>query len=108
MFSRREVDRILAYGSPIDMRKSFSGLIALAKCELKEDPLSGVLFVFINKRRNYLKSIYWDRTGYCLFAKKLERGRFNFPSESEKQELTEQVLKLILDGIELGKRRKVY
>lgn len=108
MFSRREVDRILAYGNPVDMRKSFSGLISLAKRELEEDPLSGVLFVFINKRRNYLKSLYWDRTGYCLFAKKLERGRFNFPSETEKQELTTQVLKLILDGIELGKKRRVY
>ena len=102
MFSRREVDKILAYGESVDMRKSFNGLIALTKHELKENPLSGVLFVFINKRRNYLKSLYWDRTGYCLFAKKLERGRFNFPSKEGKQELSEQVLKLILDGIKLG------
>jgi transposase len=107
MFSRREVERILAYGKPIDMRKSFSGLISLAKRELEEDPLSGVLFVFINKKRNYLKSLYWDRTGYCLFAKKLERGRFNFPGENEKQELTEQILKLVLDGIELGRRKRI-
>lgn len=99
--------RILAYSIPVDMRKSFTGLILLAKRELGEDPLSGILFVFINKRRNYLKSIFWDRTGYCLFAKKLESGRFNFPGESEKQELTEQILKLVLDGIVLGKRRKV-
>jgi transposase len=108
MFYKREAERIMAYGVPIDMRKSFDGLIALTKRELGEDPLSGILFVFINKRRNYLKSIYWDRTGYCLFAKKLERGRFNFPNTSAKQELTEQILKLVLDGIELGKRRKVY
>lgn len=105
MFSRRSVDKILAYGNPVDMRKSFNGLISLASRELKEDPLSGILFVFINRNRNYLKSIYWDRTGYCLFAKKLERGKFNFPSAAEKQELSEQILKLVLDGIKLGRKR---
>lgn len=104
MFSRRNVDKILAYGRPVDMRKSFNGLISLASRELKEDPLSGILFVFMNRNRNYLKSIYWDRTGYCLFAKKLERGKFNFPSAEEKQELSEQILKLILDGIKLGRK----
>jgi len=101
-----EVRKILAYGQPIDMRKSFNGLIRLARIELSEDPLSGTLFVFINKRRNYLKSIYWDRTGYCLFAKKLESGRFSFPKEDDKQELTEQILKLVLDGIKLGRKSK--
>jgi transposase len=107
MFSRRETHRILAYGKAVDMRKSFTGLIALTKRELKEDPLSGTLFVFINRRGNYLKSLYWDRTGYCLFAKKLERGRFKFPGQTEStQELSEQILKLILDGIELGGMRK--
>lgn len=104
MFSRRNVDKILAYGRPVGMRKSFNGLISLASRELKEDPLSGILFVFMNRNRNYLKSIYWDRTGYCLFAKKLERGKFNFPSAEEKQELSEQILKLILDGIKLGRK----
>ncbi len=102
-----KVSKILAYGQPIDMRKSFNGLISLAKVELQEDPLSGILFVFINKRRNYLKSIYWDRTGYCLFAKKLESGRFSFPKEEDKQELSEQLLKLILDGIRLGRTRRI-
>ena len=107
MFSRSDTSRILAYNQAVDMRKSFNGLISLTKRELKEDPLSGTLFVFINRRGNYLKSIYWDRTGYCLFAKKLERGRFKFPRRAEStQELSEQVLKLILDGIELGGMRK--
>ncbi len=107
MFSRREIDRILAYSKAVDMRKSFNGLISVAKRELGEDPLSGTLFVFINRRGNYLKSIYWDRTGYCLFAKKLEKGRFKFPKGDSKQELSEQVLKLMLDGIELGRNRKI-
>lgn len=104
MLSRREVDKILAYGQAVDMRKSFNGLISLTKQVLKEDPLSGALFVFINRRGNYLKALYWDRTGYCLFAKRLERGRFKFPRGEEKEELSEKVLKLILDGIILGRR----
>ena len=102
-----EPKRILAYSEPIDMRKSFDGLLGLVQGELKEDPLSETVFVFINKRANYLKAIYWDRTGFCLFAKRLERGRFKFPAESLKQELNNQILKLILDGIQLGRRRKI-
>lgn len=104
MFLRPGAYKILAYGQAVDMRKSFDGLISLVRRELKEDPLSGILFVFINRNRDYLKSIYWDRTGYCLFAKKLERGKFNFPSAAEKQELSEQILKLVFDGIKLGRK----
>lgn len=97
--------KIFAYGEPVDMRKSFDGLLVLVKGALKENPLSGSLFVFVNRRGNYLKSIYWDRTGYCLFSKRLERGRFYLPVSGEKQELEEEVFKLILDGIPLGEKR---
>ena len=107
MFLSNGIRRILAYGQPVDMRKSFDGLLSLVTGALKEDPLSGSLFVFVNRRGNYLKLIYWDRTGYCLFAKRLERGRFRFPQAGEKQELTEKVLKLILDGIDLGRRQRM-
>lgn len=103
----REAQKILAYSNPVDMRKSFTGLLGVIKSELKEDPLSEAIFLFINRRGNYLKGIYWDRTGYFLFAKRLERGRFKFPSEEKKQEISEQFLKLILDGIQLGRRRKI-
>jgi transposase len=98
------LERILAYRDPVDMRKSFDGLLALVKGVLQEDPLSSSLFVFVNRRGNYLKAVYWDRTGYCLFAKRLERGRFTIPGTSAKQELSEQALRLVLDGIVLGKR----
>lgn len=99
--------RILAYRDPVDMRKSFDGLIGVVQSRLKEDPLDSTLFVFINRRGNFLKLLTWDRTGYVLLAKRLEHGRFQLPSDDQKQLLTEQVLKLILDGIVLGKRRKV-
>lgn len=96
--------RILAYRDPVDMRKSFRGLVALVQGVHQEDPLSGCLFVFFNRRGTYLKLITWDRTGYCLFAKQLEQGRFHLPSDAPKQELSEQAFRLILDGITLAKR----
>ncbi len=58
--------------------------------------------MFINRRGNYVKAVYWDRTGFCLFAKRLERGRFIFPGSAETFELSEQKFRLLLDGIVLG------
>ena len=104
MWFTSEVRRILAYTEPVDMRKAFDGLLGVVKGVLQEDPLSGSVFVFANRRGNYVKLLYWDRTGFCLFAKRLERGRFRFPREERKQELSAQVLQLLLDGIELGRR----
>jgi transposase len=96
----------LAYSEPVDMRKAFDGLLGMVKGVLAEDPLSGSVFVFVNRRKTYLKAIYWDRTGFCLFAKRLERGRFRFPQGGSTHELTAQVFQLLLDGIELGRRRR--
>ena len=100
-----EVSRILAYRHPVDMRKSFDGLVALVGSVLSEDPLSGTLYVFSNRRRTYVKAVYWDRTGFCLFAKRLERGRFVLPGEAETFELSEQAFRLLLDGIMLAIHR---
>lgn len=105
MFVEWSARRILAYGEPVDMRKSFRGLVGLVQGVLQEDPLSGCLYVFFNRRGNYLKLVTWDRTGYCLFAKQLEQGRFHLPSGEAKQEISKQAFQLILDGIVLGKRR---
>ena len=78
MWTGSSVRRILAYREPVDFRKSFPGLVGLVKSVLAEDPLSGSIFVFINRRGTLSKSVYWDRTGFCLFAKRLERGAFGF------------------------------
>jgi transposase len=107
MFLSEGPRRILAYREPVDMRKSFDGLVALVKSVLEKDPLSGTLFVFFNRRGNYLKGVAWDRTGYVLFAKRLEQGRFRLPTGELTQELSEQAFRLILDGIMLGRRRRV-
>ena len=97
----------MAYSEPVDMRKQFNGLVALVQGVLNEDPLSGCLFVFFNRRGNYMKLVTWDRTGFALFAKRLERGRFLFPSSDPSQELGEKTLRFLLDGIPLGNRHKV-
>lgn len=66
--------------SPIDLRRSFDGLAAAAKEVLGKDPRGGALFLFVNKAGNRIKALWWDRTGYCLLYKRLERGVFRFPS----------------------------
>jgi len=68
--------KIYGYAEAVDMRKGFSGLVTITQENLKLDPLSGDLFVFSNRSGKILKCIYWDRTGFCLYSKKLERGRF--------------------------------
>ena len=87
------------------MRKSFTGLQALVKRIFpNQDPYSGSLFAFINRRGNYLKVLAWDRTGFVLYAKRIERGKFVFPKSESSQELTEQAFRFLLDGIVLGRR----
>lgn len=102
-----DVRRILAYRHPVDMRKSFDGLVGLVQNALLDDPLSGSMYVFTNRRRSYVKAIYWDRTGFCLFAKRLERGRFVLPGDAETFELSERAFRLLLDGIVLGTRGRL-
>lgn len=87
------------------MRKSIDGLVGLVQSVLQEDALSGGVFVFFNRRGTYLKLVTWDRTGFCLFAKRLEHGKFVLPGEAEKLELSQRAFELILDGIVLGARR---
>ena len=70
--------RLWLYTPPTDMRKSFDGLSALVRQKLAEDPTSGQLFVFINRKRTQLKVLYFEQGGYCLWSKRLEAGRFHF------------------------------
>jgi transposase len=93
--------------TPTDMRKSFNGLSALAKHQLQEDPLSGQLFVFINRRKTLIKVLYFDRTGYCIWSNRLVQGQFNFkPDSTGKVLLNWMQLKLLLEGIELKNTRQ--
>ena len=96
--------RILVYGKPVDMRKGFDGLEGLVATELGEDPTGGDLFVFTNRRGNLAKALLWDRTGYVILSKRLERGRFRLRASGNKVELCPQNLEFLLDGIPAGGR----
>jgi transposase len=90
-------------------RKSFSGLYALTRQGLRADPLSGDLYVFISRRATMMKVLYFDRSGFCIWAKKLEAGCFVSDwSQVRTQEMDWTALKLMLEGIEPGRLRKRY
>ena len=99
---------------PCDMRKSFNGLSELARNTIKVDPTSGAAFLFTNKRRNLIKILYFDGTGYWCVAKRLERGTFSWPQDieegREKLILNPTALAMLTDGIDLrdGLRRPWY
>ena len=90
---------------PCDMRKSYNGLFSLVEDHLKEDPNSGNLFLFTNKRRNRLKVLYSDGSGLWIMGKRLEQGRFSWPTginiNDGKLKLNRRAMALLLEGIEL-------
>jgi len=109
--------RVFVCTQPTDMRKGFDGLSGLAEHVLRQDPLSGHLFVFRNRARNRLKVLYWDQDGLAIWYKRLERGTFQLPSDllpSDSNPVDAEIsageLSLLLGGIELAsvKRRKRY
>lgn len=84
-----------------DLRKGFDGLAALAEKVLKEDPFSGHLFVFRGRRGDLIKIIWWDTQGACVFSKRLERGRFVWPTAKDgKVHLSPSLLSMLLEGID--------
>jgi len=97
------------YGSPTDMRKGFRGLSALVRNEFKRDPIDGNVYIFINRRRDKIKLLVWDRTGFVLFYKSLEAGTFEFPHTSNCS-ISWNKLWMILEGISLDsvRQRKRY
>ena len=103
--------RVFLCTEATDMRKGFDGLAALSGEVFEADPLSGHLFVFRNRKRDRVKVLWWDRSGYCLWYKRLESGRFHLPqSEDGALEVCWADLSLLLEGIDLrgAKRRKRF
>ena len=90
---------------PIDLRRGFDGLAAATREVIREDPLSGHLFCWLNRRRNRIKILLWDRTGYLLVYKRLERGTFTLPKApaigARHIEVDAAELTMILEGIDL-------
>jgi transposase len=103
--------RAFVYRKPTDMRKSFDGLVALTESALRQDPLSGSLFVFFNRRRDRIKILYWGHTGFCIWYQQLQKGTYQVPDDKsleaqEAIEVTRSQLSLILDGIDLSSARQ--
>ncbi len=99
---------VWAYGRPVDMRKSFDGLWAVVRDELGRDPMSGDLFLFTGRNRRRAKVLLWDGTGVCIYAKRLEQGRFtNLCAETPEGtplRMTVAELQLFLEGTRLEGR----
>ena len=97
---------------PTDMRRGFPGLSGEIQSTLQQDPLSGHLFLFRNRRRDRIKILFWDGDGYAIYYKQLARGSFEFPQPSDPRLPAVQIraseLSMLLDGIELrGRKRRV-
>lgn len=98
---------VYAYGAPVDMRKGYDGLYGLVREGLGRNPLSGDLYLFVSRNRTRAKVLLWDGTGLCIYAKRLERGRFAcLWSAGDAVELSPSELQLFLEGCDLiGKVR---
>ena len=102
MLSLPSSTRVFVCLTATDMRSSFDKLSALTQQVLKQDPLSGHLFVFLNRVRTHLKVLYFDRTGQAIWYKRLERGTFRVPAV---EELTYRELVCMLEGLEVRNLR---
>jgi transposase len=100
--------RVLLATQPVDFRKGPMGLAALVAEELKADPFSGAVFVFRSKRADRLKLIVWDGSGLCLFAKRLDEGRFRWPRiENGVMRMTSAQLAALIEGLEWSRVQTV-
>ncbi len=103
----RGIERVYLHRAPVDMRKQMDGLSILAQDVLRQNPMSGTLFVFVNARRNKLKILYWERNGFVVWYKRLERERFHWPRARTETVLTlnGEQLNWLLDGYDVWRMK---
>jgi transposase len=107
MFPNIDTAKIFLCRQPTDMRKSYDTLAALATSELGEDPVSGALFVFLNRPRNRIKILYYDSGGFCLWMKRLEAGSFPLPLGNGKKQIIDRgALTMLLDGLKIVQMKR--
>jgi transposase len=110
MFTLPSVVQVFICLQPTDLRKSFDTLAAVVSGVVGQNPLSGHLFVFLNRYRNRIKILFWDRSGYCLYYKRLEAGTFRLPVQTDSGVATLAIsipeLTLMLEGIDLSHARR--
>lgn len=93
--------------STVDMRNGFDGLAGIVQNHLKQDPLSGDVFIFINNRRTHIKLLYWDGDGFALFYKRLERGRYARTVGNDlSRQIKKEELMMLLEGLSFAGMRK--
>jgi transposase len=101
--------KIFVATAPANLHRSFEGLSNEVRCALGADPLSGHVFLFLNRRRTQLKMLVWTRGGFLIVHKRLERGRFTFPSrvtaEAVRVEIDTHELAMLLEGLDASERR---
>lgn len=98
-----DIDHVGIYIKPgvTDMRKQINGLAVYVAEEMQKESMSGDIYLFCGRSRTLLKALYWDRTGFCLWQKRLERDRFPWPeTEAEARKITRQELDMLLRGID--------
>jgi transposase len=105
-----EVPSVFLHRDVVDFRKSINGLTGIVEGELEVDAYTGALFVFCNKNKDKLKILYWDKTGFALWYKRLEKQKFKWPSKvsSKAFELTEQQLTWLLSGYDVVGHTPLY
>ena len=111
--SLQQTSRLYLYAKSVDMRRSFDGLHAIVQSEFNRDILGGDIFLFLNKRRDRIKILWWDGDGLAIFMKRLEAGTYQLPKITADQVslvMDRTQVELLLSGIELSsvKRRKRY
>ena len=91
----------------IDMRNGFDGLAGIVRNHLKKDPISGDMFIFLNKNRTHIKLLYWDGDGFALFYKRLERGRYSLTAHNEpSKQMKREELMMLLAGLSFATMSK--
>ena len=101
-------DKIWLYHQPIDFRKQIDGIAVLVADQLQKDPTSGQLFVFRNRSGNKIKLLWWDNNGFWLIYKRLEKGRFKFPTTSDVAWiLSRNELGWLLSGLDITKQKEL-
>lgn len=107
MFGLGPATKIYVAAEAVDMRKGFEGLYGLVRDHLGQDPLSGHLFLFTNRTHTRLKALVWDGSGLWVCAKRLERGRFQWPEAKETHSVTmrPEELAMLINGMDLAQAR---
>ena len=108
MLSISSSQRYFIYSDLADMRKGFDSLSGLVRSEFKMNPLNGDVFIFLSRSRNKIKLLQWQRDGFAIYYKRLEKGRFELPEKNDEScfKISSQQLMLIMEGIKLSSIKK--